>query len=93
VITRAWRAAAGAAVVVVLVAACSSEPASQSREDSIRSTATDVPFTGCGAVACTGTLGGAKYEIELPRRWNGTLLLFSHGYRPAQPAPPNFALV
>ena len=92
-IARVWRAAAGAAAVVVLAAACGSEPASRSREDAIRSTATAVPFTGCDKVACTGTLSGAKYEIEMPRTWNGTLLLFSHGYRPAEPAPPDFAPV
>ncbi len=92
-IARAWRAAVGAAAVVLLVAACGSEPASRSREDAIRSTATAVPFTGCDKVACTGTLSGAKYEIEMPRTWNGTLLLFSHGYRPAEPAPPDFAPV
>jgi pimeloyl-ACP methyl ester carboxylesterase len=93
VIARAWRAAAGAAAVVLLVAACGSEPESRSREDTIRSTATAVPFTGCDKAACTGTLAGAKYEIELPRSWNGTLLLFSHGYRSAEPAPPDFAPV
>ena len=92
-IARVWRAAAGAAGVVVLAAACGSEPPSRSREDAIRSTATAVPFTGCDKVACTGTLSGAKYEIEMPRTWNGTLLLFSHGYRPAEPAPPDFAPV
>jgi pimeloyl-ACP methyl ester carboxylesterase len=92
-IARAWRVAVGAAAVMLLVAACGSEPASRSREDAIRSTATAVPFTGCDKIACTGTLAGAKYEIELPRTWNGTLLLFSHGYRPARPAPPDFAPV
>jgi len=93
VIGRVWRAVAGAAAMVVLLTACGSEPATRSREDAIRSTATAVPFTGCGKVACTGTLAGVKYEIEMPRTWNGTLLLFSHGYRPAQPAPPDFAPV
>ena len=92
-IGRVWRAVAGAAAMVVLLTACGSEPATRSREDAIRSTATAVPFTGCGKVACTGTLAGVKYEIEMPRTWNGTLLLFSHGYRPAQPAPPDFAPV
>jgi len=90
---RAWRAAVAAAAVVVLLAACGSEPGSRSRTDAIRSAATAVPFTGCDKVACTGTLSGAKYEIEMPRTWNGTLLLFSHGYRPVQPAPPDFAPV
>ena len=92
-IARAWRAAVGAAAVVLLVAACGSEPASRSRADTIRSSATAVPFTGCDKVACTGTLSGAKYEIEMPRTWNGTLLLFSHGYRPAESVPPDFAPV
>src|SRR5437667_12731456 len=28
----------------------------------------------------SGTLGGANYLIEVPGSWNGTLLLYSHGY-------------
>jgi pimeloyl-ACP methyl ester carboxylesterase len=89
-----WRGRAlVAAAVVSLLAACGSEPAAQSRADSVRSTATDVAFTGCDKVACAGTLGGAKYEIKLPQKWNGTLLLFSHGYRQAAPSPPDFAPV
>lgn len=41
----------------------------------------------CGA-SCTGTLDGAKYQVQLPTTWNGTLLLWSHGYRNAVPVPP-----
>ncbi|WP_052863242.1 alpha/beta hydrolase family protein [Streptomyces niger] len=38
-----------------------------------------------------GTLpSGATYVIDTPARWNGTLLLFSHGYRPA--GAPNEAV-
>jgi hypothetical protein len=44
----------------------------------------------CAEVACTGVLNGAAYEIVLPQEWNGTLVLYSHGYRSAQPVPPNF---
>jgi hypothetical protein len=29
----------------------------------------------------------------MPETWNGTLLLYSHGYRPAEPFPPNFNAV
>jgi hypothetical protein len=29
-----------------------------------------------------GTIGGAKYRVEVPQRWNGTLVLYSHGYYP-----------
>jgi pimeloyl-ACP methyl ester carboxylesterase len=39
-----------------------------------------------GATAMTGSLGGAKYKIEVPANWNGTLLLYSHGYQFTAPA-------
>lgn len=29
----------------------------------------------------TGTIDGANYLFEVPANWNGTLLLYSHGYR------------
>ncbi len=28
----------------------------------------------------TGAIGGAAYKIEVPAPWNGTLVLYSHGY-------------
>ncbi|MFI9756591.1 hypothetical protein ACIHFB_01480 [Streptomyces sp. NPDC051963] len=28
----------------------------------------------------TGVIDGAPYRIEMPERWNGTLVLYSHGY-------------
>lgn len=31
----------------------------------------------------TGTIDGAAYRVETPDDWNGTLILFSHGYMPA----------
>ena len=35
-----------------------------------------------------GTLGGASYVIAVPSNWNGTLVLYSHGYVfPGQPNP------
>jgi len=38
----------------------------------------------------TGTLpDGATYLIEVPRNWNGTLFLYSHGY--VVPGKPNLA--
>src|SRR3954451_21003812 len=46
-----------------------------------------------GARAEFGRLGGAVYEIEVPRRWNGRLFLFMHGYDElgpeAQVIPPD----
>src|ERR1700686_4666228 len=28
----------------------------------------------------TGSIGGANYLIKVPSNWNGTLVLYSHGY-------------
>ena len=36
----------------------------------------------CRDVACSGTIDGAAYRIELPARWNGSLILWFHGYQP-----------
>lgn len=30
----------------------------------------------------TGEINGAKFRVEVPARWNGTLVLYSHGYFP-----------
>jgi pimeloyl-ACP methyl ester carboxylesterase len=30
----------------------------------------------------TGTIDGAEYRVEVPERWNGTLMLYSHGFFP-----------
>lgn len=41
-----------------------------------------------GAQTLTGTLDGAAYLIQVPDPWNGTLVLYSHGYvTPGQPNP------
>jgi pimeloyl-ACP methyl ester carboxylesterase len=41
----------------------------------------------------TGTLNGADYRVETPAHWNGTLIMFSHGYIPAGvPFPPGIPL-
>lgn len=44
----------------------------------------------CAEAECSGVLDGAAYEIVVPEVWNGTLLLYSHGYRSAYPSPPEF---
>src|SRR5438270_10756503 len=39
-----------------------------------------------------GTLGGANYLIKVPSNWNGTLVLYSHGYVfPGNPLTPTDA--
>lgn len=50
---------------------------------------TQAPVTGQATVpqpgrhTFTGSLDGSNYRVETPARWNGTLLLYSHGYLPA----------
>src|SRR5882762_4732296 len=83
------------ASAVAVVSACSghkSTPSIPSSPSSGTATDTNVRFNDC-AKRCTGTLDGAAYAIRLPKQWNGTLLLWSHGYREAAPWPPDFAPV
>ncbi len=35
--------------------------------------------------ALTGSLGDTTFQITMPEKFNGTVLLYSHGYRIAQP--------
>src|SRR6266851_5456260 len=37
-------------------------------------------ITPSGTNTLYGTLGGANYTIAVPSNWNGTLVLYSHGY-------------
>ncbi|MFF5991604.1 alpha/beta hydrolase family protein [Prauserella flavalba] len=40
-----------------------------------------------------GWIDGAEYRVEVPERWNGTLVLYSHGYLPpGLELPPGVAL-
>jgi pimeloyl-ACP methyl ester carboxylesterase len=78
-----------AVTVLALTAACSGASASSPKRVGDTSA---LSHKDCGS-SCSGTLAGAAYKVELPTTWNGTLLLWSHGYRVAQPAPPAFAPV
>ncbi|HEY7483647.1 MAG TPA: hypothetical protein VH912_04225 [Streptosporangiaceae bacterium] len=40
----------------------------------------------------TGTIDGADYRVETPAEWNGTLLLYSHGYFPPGFPPQGIAV-
>ncbi|MFN8148713.1 MAG: hypothetical protein U0R76_14785 [Candidatus Nanopelagicales bacterium] len=55
-----------------------------------RDLSTDVPFAACTPQLCEGSIDGAAFSIKTPKTWNGTLLIYSHGYRQAQPSPPEF---
>lgn len=40
-----------------------------------------------GPIDLTGELGGAAFEIRVPADWNGTLVMYAHGYRDAADHP------
>ncbi len=97
--TGDWKRLTVVAAACALLVGCSgdSEPtAGESGAGSAAATAlpepTPVPFTDCGE-ACEGEIDGAKYRILLPNEWNGTLLLYSHGYRSPVPVPPDYSPV
>jgi len=46
-------------------------------------TATSTPTTAAAPTEHTGEIEGARFRVVVPDDWNGTLLLFSHGYFPA----------
>jgi pimeloyl-ACP methyl ester carboxylesterase len=59
----------------------------------VTSTAEATTATGTGRHTYTGTINGAEYRVETPARWNGTLILFSHGYIPdVEGIPPGITL-
>lgn len=64
---RLWVAAVCAGLCLVLLVSFTLTPSSSARA------AEDSPVE-------RGTLNGAAYEIQMPTSWNGTLLLYSHGY-------------
>ena len=97
--TSLMRRAAALLACGVLVAGCSgeSDPAgggetASSMAPSAEPMPMDVPFTDCGQ-SCEGEIGDAKYRVLLPTSWNGTLLLYSHGYRSPVSAPPDYGPV
>ncbi|MCW2543609.1 MAG: hypothetical protein JWM40_1161 [Frankiales bacterium] len=86
------RLAAGLLVSALVLTGCSSGSSGSSKPTGNGNTSS-LAFHSCSEVACTGQLDGAAYKIEMPTTWNGTLLLWSHGYRTAVPTPPDFAPV
>jgi hypothetical protein len=52
--------------------------------------AIDTATGGAGRRSFTGAIDDAQFRVEVPQRWNGTLLLYSHGYYP--PGSPEFGI-
>lgn len=79
------------ALIVLLAAACSSPSALPPTAPPPTATqpAPSGPPAGFTAGTYEGTTsGGAAYKVEAPTNWNGTLLLYSHGYRAEGAANP-----
>jgi pimeloyl-ACP methyl ester carboxylesterase len=74
------RVLVGLAVVVVLLIGVAT------RAISARAAISSPCLGDTGSLAKVGSIDGADYTIEMPASWNGTLLLYSHGYAfPGQP--------
>ena len=84
-------AAALAAGALVLSGCTGQDGRAAAAPHSARADTSPLTARTCRQVACEGTIGGARYRVVLPATWNGTLLLYSHGYRFAKPVPPDFA--
>ncbi|HEU0028211.1 MAG TPA: hypothetical protein VFQ25_13955 [Ktedonobacterales bacterium] len=48
---------------------------------------TSKPVHAIGLTTYTGVIEGAAYLVQIPENWNGTLLLYSHGFRETPGAP------
>ena len=75
---RVARSAALLAMLVGLLAAQASAAPTAAAADERRS--------------YTGAIDGAQYRVEMPARWNGTLVLYSHGGFPEEYPPPSIFL-
>ena len=76
-----------ASVTLAALAACSSGSAATS-PPTVRAQALPSPRgTAAAWHQVTGRIAGAPYQIDLPVRWNHTLIIWSHGYEPG-PYPP-----
>ncbi|SES39961.1 hypothetical protein SAMN05216199_3327 [Pedococcus cremeus] len=78
---------AGLCAVLSGVAACSADTGVSAKASSERDAAPATLKKQCDASSCKGERGGAPFEIRLPSKWNGTLLVWSHGYRAADAIP------
>ena len=77
-----------ATVLVTGVTALAVGPAA-SAAASAPSSASSVEPSGCAPTGpdvpeYCGELAGARYRVQVPDHWNGTLVLFSHGHYPSE---------
>lgn len=101
--TRRPHTTATCAVVALafgaLVTGCSSSSAPPAT--SATDTSNNVQFTACQPTTCSGALDGNPYEIVMPAKWNGSLLIYSQDtpalsptavkYKPVAEVAPGWA--
>jgi hypothetical protein len=88
-LTSVRRRSIGIAVGLVAalgLAACSDSGSQASSQ--VTSASNDVLFTACTDQTCRGDVGGFPFQIQMPRKWNGTLMLYSHEGRGGFATPP-----
>ncbi len=73
----------------LVLAGCSSA-AEPTPGSNVTSQVENVDFKPCTPQTCTGKLNGFPYEVLMPKKWNGTLLIYSHGFRSVNAAPPMY---
>jgi alpha-beta hydrolase superfamily lysophospholipase len=77
------------AACLVALAACGRGSGVPASTEQVRSAGHVTLKQVCSASLCTGSRADAAFKIETPAKgaWNGTLLIWSHGYRSAGPIP------
>ncbi len=66
-------------VAALVVSGCSDSTTDPNAN--VTNASKDVFYTACTESTCEGELDGSPFKIEMPRRWNGSLLLYSHEAR------------
>lgn len=58
------------------------DPAGTYKDNCATRTGTLTPLAGAGGPSrvVSGIAGGASYQVEVPARWNGELVLYAHGF-------------
>jgi pimeloyl-ACP methyl ester carboxylesterase len=76
-------------VGLALLATSCSKVNRSTQQNNVRSAGTVTLKQDCTAQLCAGQRDGAAIQIKVPARksWNGTLIIWSHGYRNAGPIP------
>lgn len=89
ILTSRKSSIAVACVALALVATSCSKVNRSAQQNNVRSAGTVTLKRDCTPQLCDGQRDGAAIQIKVPARksWNGTLLIWSHGYRNAGPVP------